>query len=1108
MLLPVSTDRALVPLWINNQIYGALVDTGASCSFIHPRLSSLGSPIRVPPLNVRLGVAHHSYIASQAVKIVFRLGILSSSWIFYGLPDAAVDVILGLDFLKQFHLKPDPIKNRLEFPAGDTLSFLPEPRRTPLHKQPILAPLDVDLTGSGLDIDRKQMFLKILNSKYFATEEVPYGRMVGVQHAIDSGSSRPIYQNCRPTSPLEREIVRDEIKMMLEQGIIRPSQSPWSSPVVLVKKKDGATRFCVDYRKLNDVTVKDRHPLPRIQEYLEALRGARYFTTLDAASGYWQIPMDEESIPKTAFACSEGFFEFNVMPFGLCNAPATFQRAMNSVLAGLTWKCCLVYMDDILVFSRDFDDHVRAVKLVMDRLLDQGLLLKFKKCSFLKKSILFLGHIVKAEGIQPDPSKVSRLREFPKPTNPTEVRAFLGLAGYYRKFVRNFGTLAAPLYELTEKKGFVWTVEAQKSYDVLRSTLSESAILHHPDFCHPFILDTDASEIGMGIVLSQKDDQENERIIAMDSRKFTSAELKWHIREKEALAIIFGLEKFRHFLLGAKFIVRSDHKSLEWLFHAKTGRLARWAIRIGEFLPFQIYHRAGKNHSNVDALTRAFAESESFPDSAFCNSLLPEKFSLPSDKEIRAAQAEDPEIVKSKLKELLISRKGILGLSDNGRWRPFLPKILAIQVLRHLHQHPLGGHQGPQRMRSLIAKYFATNLSVGEIRGLLGKCLDCQRRKPPLPLHGLLKSSVPEAPWRTVAMDFAGPYPSSRDGFRYVLVFVDQFTKWVELVPTHDQTAISVIRAFYHNVLCRHGCPQRLLSDNGPSFRSSLVDALCTHFGIKKIFTTAYYPQGDGYAERFMRTMNNSLAALTTHSVDDWSDYLPGIAFGYNSADHAATGTSPFELNTGRVPFLSGGSEFGHEGLSISQTRYVRRLRNIISQANNRARRNMNVYFESMKRRFDRARKDIKMKIGKLALVRLSDYERGKEQSRKLAPRWSLPVQIIERSPDDSNYVVRYLDGREERINIHRLLPIEEDYWERNKNAEVTEDMEKCGARVDGGEQYAPYEPAEDLQLKIHSSGGDSTSSDPHPCGASTLPSQESSSGPIVDISAPSDNSV
>ena len=461
-------------------------------------------------------------------------------------------------------------------------------------------------------------------------------------HGIETGNAKPISQGLRPSGPAAREVARKEVEDMLEKGVIQPCRSPWASPVVLVKKKDGSTRFCVDFRKVNDVTVKDVHPLPRISDMLEALGSGRYVSTLDAAAGYWQIPLRDEDKGKSAFICSEGLYEFNVMPFGLCNAPATYQRLMNLLLAGLTWRSCLVYLDDILIFSPTFERHVEDMREVFQRIRTSGMLLKPSKCFFGLTTVQYLGHIVTPEGIRPDPAKVIRIRNFPTPRNVGEVRTFLGMAGYYRKFVRNFSIVAAPISHLTAKdQPFIWTEECAKAFDVLRNAIADEAVLNHPEFDQPFIIDSDASGVGLGAVLSQVVDGV-ERPICFASRALQPAERIWHTQEKEALGILWALQQFRHFVLGADFTVRTDHRSLELPKKAKSGRLARWAMQLAEFGDMKIVHRDGTKHANADTMSRLpLCESEAVPEEAVVAVIAPDVRKLPTITELRDAQAKD-----------------------------------------------------------------------------------------------------------------------------------------------------------------------------------------------------------------------------------------------------------------------------------------------------------------------------------------------------------------------------------------------------------------------------------------------------------------------------------
>ena len=393
---------------------------------------------------------------------------------------------------------------------------------------------------------------------------------------------------------------------MLSKHIIQPSTSPWVSPIVLVHKKDGTLRFCVDYRKLNGLTRKDAYPLPRIDDALDTLAGSKWFTTLDLISGYWQVEVNNQDLEKTAFCTPDGLFEFNVMPFGLCNAPATFQRLMDAVLAGLQWNSCLVYLDDVVIPGKDLDDHLHNIRVVLECLHQAGLKLHPNKCHFGKKQVTFLGHIVSGDGVATDPQKTSKVASWPVPTCQHEVWQFLGLAGYYRKFIKGFATIAKPLHRLTEKNVvFKWTSDCQEAFEELRQQLVSPPILAFPDYQKPFILDTDASNLGIGAVLSQEQDDGQEWVIAYGSRVLSKAERRYCVTRCELLAVVYFLQHFQPYLLERHFTLRSDHGSLTWLrnFKEPEGQLARWLEKLQEY-DFTIVHQPGQRHSNADALSR------------------------------------------------------------------------------------------------------------------------------------------------------------------------------------------------------------------------------------------------------------------------------------------------------------------------------------------------------------------------------------------------------------------------------------------------------------------------------------------------------------------------
>jgi len=439
----------------------------------------------------------------------------------------------------------------------------------------------------------------------FSRGEFDIGRTPWVKHSIDTQGAQPIRQPLRRSSPTQRAEVERQVSELLDRGLIEPSDSPWASPVVLVSKKDGSKRLCLDYRKLNEVSVKCAYPLPRIDDSLDALGEAKYFSTLDLASGYWQVEMDSDARDKSAFVTTSGLYAWNVLPFGLCNAPSTFERLMDGVLAGLRWETLLVYLDDVIVFGRSIPESIERLATVFGRFRNAGLKVKPSKCALLQKEVEYLGHIVSEKGIHTSPDKIAAVRDWPTPVTQTQVRSFLGLASYYRRFIRGFAEIAAPLHRLTEKSAkFQWTEDCDKAFDTLRQALISAPILAYPRAEGQYVLDTDASNFAIGCVLSQVQDGE-EKVISYGSRSLQKPERNYCVTRKELLAIVAFLKKYRHYLCGAPVKVRTDHGSLRWLCNFKNpeGQLARWLEVLANF-HLKLEYRPGKRHQNADGLSR------------------------------------------------------------------------------------------------------------------------------------------------------------------------------------------------------------------------------------------------------------------------------------------------------------------------------------------------------------------------------------------------------------------------------------------------------------------------------------------------------------------------
>jgi len=431
-----------------------------------------------------------------------------------------------------------------------------------------------------------------------------------VSHKINTEDAIPIKSHPRRKSWHEKEAIEGEVRKMLENGQIIPSKSPWGAPVVLVKKKDGSLRFCIDFRRLNEVTKKDAYPLPRIEECLDALNGSKYFSTMDLTSGYWQVAMDRNDREKTAFTTHMGLYEWRVMPFGLCNAPATFMRLMEMVLADIVWCQCLVYLDDIVAFGDSFEKAWINLKAVFIRLRAANLKLKPKKCEFFRAEVEYLGHEVSRDGVRPSPGKVAALHDWVAPKSLSEVRTFLGFAGYYRRFVKDYSQTALPLTALTKKNVcFTWGPSEEAAYQSLRHALMEVPLLHYvrPDL--PFFLDTDASGYAIGAVLSQRDGDE-EYPLAFASKTLTDSKQRYCTTKRELYAVVYFMRYFQGYTKGQMVYIRTDHGSLTWLMNFTVGDAMyhRWLFELQGYLPWEISHRPGVQHANADALSRIYRD--------------------------------------------------------------------------------------------------------------------------------------------------------------------------------------------------------------------------------------------------------------------------------------------------------------------------------------------------------------------------------------------------------------------------------------------------------------------------------------------------------------------
>ena len=848
-------------------------------------------------------------------------------------------------------------------PPGRTPSVT---RRTvleelPSHIEPLFQRCVDSLTATEKD-ELHQLLCQF--SDLFSTGSNDLGCTELVRHEIHTGDAKPIRQPPRRLPLARREEAENILSEMREQGVIEPSASAWSSPVVLVRKKDGSTRFCIDYRRLNDVTTKDSYPLPRIDDTIDSLAGANWFSTLDLKSGYWQVQLSEEARCKTAFSTGTGLWQFKVMPFGLCNAPATFERLMEQVLAGLPTTVALLYLDDILVPGRTFRPQMDNLQMVFRRLREANLKLNPRKCNLFQKEVKYLGHVVSAKGVSPDPEKVEAIQAWPRPMSSKDLKSFLGLASYYRRFIPGFADIAVPLHHCAKKMTtFVWSIEEETAFTKLKTALSKAPVLAYPDPALPFLLDTDASSTGIGAVLSQVT-KGKERPVAYFSSTLNQSQRNYCVTRRELLAVVKAVKQFHPYLYGQKFLLRTDHSALQWLlsFRQPEGQVARWLEALQGY-NFTVEHRPGLKHANADALSRRpclntgcghcekreateWLHQESVPDTTSNqeNTTLPVRAVTldasniatitESPEELRQAQRND-ETLRPVIQWLETSANrpsweevapggeytkaywaqwDSLRLVDGVLYRLWetpcgdavvkqlvIPKLLQKRVLQELHGSVTVGHFGIAKTLGRVRQRFFWVNCREDVQEWCRNCDLCaEKRGPPRRPRAPMRQYLVGAPMERLALDILGPLPTSNLGNKYILIVADYFSKWIEAFPMPNQEAHTVAELLVKEVVCRFGVPLLIHSDQGRNFESAVFTEMCQLLGIQKTRTTAYHPQSDGMVERFNRTLEDQLAKFVDYHQRDWDEHIPYLMLAYRSAVHESTGCTPAKVVFGR----------------------------------------------------------------------------------------------------------------------------------------------------------------------------------------------------------------
>lgn len=1070
-----------------------LLDTGASeCFFDLSSAQKLGLPV-TPTLRTIEVADGHTILCTSMAKLSLHIGDLRTN-VWVNLIDLGVrQVILGDNWLLRERARLDFATRTCRVSRNGRDILLTPTSLTPSDKPPpaMLTAVQlkrhikgggkfyfVNVVDTGVtpvhqaihqsidELSCSADMTKLLHSYADVFEDItqcPPAREELMQHAIPLiPGSKPFFRPMRRYSPAELQVINDMIADLLKKGLIEPSSSPWGAAVVLALKKDGKSfRCCVDWRKLNDCTIKDRYPLPLIDQLFDALSGAQYVSSLDMNSGYFQLLIPPEERPLTAFRTPHGHYQFKVLGQGLTNAPATFMRAMHRLFKDQLNKSVFIYLDDIVIASKTQEEHMKHVQEVLQVLRDNQFYAKLSKCEFEKEELKFLGHIIGRHGLRPDPAKISVVQDWPTPASVKDVRSFLGLANYFRKFIQGFSNLAAPLTTLTKKVYIAapfresWDASCQKAFEGIKLALTQAPTLKLPDFSKPFEVIADASVIGIGAVLLQEGHP-----IAYISRRLIPAEVNYTTTEQELLAVVHALNAWRCYLEGAAhdFTIVSDHHPLV---HLQTQpelsrRQARWVEFLQRF-HWKWEYRPGRINvadplsrvfpdpltTQLMMLTRRQARAQVEPQQP--TPTVPAKRKRAEESQAREAPLVPPvsslgpaPVTGNSSLDLLPQLQAAydqdpwfsdpnhtsnLRKQDGVWWRGsqiVLPNMEAMRkhILYELHDTPYSGHPGRDKTLEAVSRLYWWPGMGKDVKAYVQACPHCQRNKsanakPP----GLLQPlPTPEHPWDSVSMDLITQLPKTESGKDAILVVVCRLIKMVHIIPTTCTVgALGVAKLYRDHVWKLHGVPKDVVSDRGKEFCNAFTAELYRLIGTQQKLSTAYHPQTDGQTERVNRVLEDMVRNYVGGKQDDWDEYLAAAEFAINNSYHASIGTTPFRLWSGRDPNLPVTVQKSkHPNAAVFADKMVKGLAD--------AKKCLEAAKQRQKAYADDKRRHLEFKVGDQVLLSSKNINIRMPQdgTKKLLPKWIGPFTITKQV----NKVAYKLDLPDHMKRIHNVFHI------------------------------------------------------------------------------------
>ena len=904
--------------------------------------------------------------------------------------------------------------------------------------------------GPNLTQEQKNLLFKTINDhrKCFAKSEEELEKLNYRAVIIDTGTNPPVYRPPYNYTPFEREELKRHTDRMLALGIIEPSQSIYNSPVLLVKKPNGEYRFCLDLRGLNKTVVQNTYFLPKINDLAMSLHGSSWFITMDCMQGFLQRELDPESRHKTSFSIpSGGKYQYTRLPFGYINSPAEFQSMMDDILGNLRYSIALVYVDDILIYARNFEELVQRFIIVLQRCDKYNLKFKIQKCKFGFNELLYLGEVISKDGRKTNPKKLQKILKFPRPTKLKDVRSFLGITDFFRKYIKGYAKIAEPLNRLKRKefkgKQLEWGPEQEQAFHKLKEALTTTPVLQFYNPLAQILIDTDASKIGVGGMILQSTDGKNYHVVEYASRMLTKQEQDLDTTCREALAITYCLKKFRQYIFGRKFQVRTDHEALKHLANLKDphGKLARWALELANH-DMEIMHRAGTKMQHVDCLSRYPVRRLRVP------LIRANRVELEQEEDViqvtsggnaqvfAEKQQEDPKLKKiitnlRKSKDISNVNEAIIGKNyalihgvlykinktmSGNPWKLVVPTKLRADVLKLMHDDASAGHGGFFKTYSQTRKRYYWDKMIKDTYRYVQQCPECQlqnSRNAKAQGHRITYPP-PTKVFQRIAVDYIGPFKKTQRGSLYALVLIDYTSRFLRVIPSRSAQAKDSVRILQRSIFDIFGYVREVVTDGGKHFTGDEFEDYLKENNIEHLVVPPYSPQSNGVVERSNRDIKTTLRKYCHKNKTDWDILCNQVAFNHNTQYHQSIDTCPWRLVFGRDPVLKADlvTPVLEDQVPEAPEQLEERQNQEIQQAVEKTTRQQ----QARNAQANLGRNPEPYQVGEFVVI--------KTNATGLRARWSKPYQIIS-VPRQMELIVEDLDPnattKRRRVHIHHV---------------------------------------------------------------------------------------